>query len=129
MHPTTAIAIVLAHFIGDWLFQSREMAINKSKSFIVLMKHLSILSITMLASSMTLDLPTRFCFLWIAMNLICHGIQDWFIWRIAGSHLMKSCSTNEDAYNKKFFWDIVGLDGALHYCTYFLSYWCLTQLA
>jgi hypothetical protein len=104
------------------------MAINKSKKIAVLFHHLLILAATMIVSSMTLGFSFWFGLLWIAVNLICHGIQDWFIWRIAGIHLMKSCKIKEEIYNSKFFWDVVGIDGFLHYSTYFISYWFISKM-
>ena len=115
------ILIVLAHLVGDWLWQSREMALTKSSSFKVLIEHVSRVMIMQ-------SIPGHFIFkeigfeplfIWIGLNFTLHAIQDWFIWRIAAKKLLKSCKTKAEAYETRTFWNVVGVDQALHYIVYF----------
>lgn len=140
MSVIAVLTIIFAHYFGDWLLQSREMALKKSSDIYVLLEHLSMLFLPLFIASFVVfeinpitEVPTAiFTFQivgWLFINLICHGIQDWFIWKIAGKHLMQFCKTKEEAYNSKMFWDIVGLDGMLHYFIYFISYYLLSKLA
>ncbi len=129
MQFSAIIAIVIGHFIGDWLLQTREMALNKSKDVNWLLMHLGILSIPIFIVSFSLHLSYNLCAVWFLTNIILHGIQDWNIWRIAGYFLAKTCKTKEEAWNTSLFWNVVGLDIALHYCVYFTSYWLLLKIS
>lgn len=121
-----AVLIVLAHFLGDWLWQSRDMALRKSSEIKVLIEHVS-------RVGLILTVPAYIIFdsfvplvIWITINLVLHAIQDWFIWKIAAKVFLKSCKTKEEAYNKQAFWNIVGLDQFLHYFVYFTTLIALT---
>ena len=41
----TAFIIVVIHFIADFIFQAEEWAVNKSKSNLALLKHVSMYTI------------------------------------------------------------------------------------
>lgn len=65
------IGIFLTHLIADFVFQSHEMAQNKSKKLSVLAQHCGIHLI---------------CFMWVGwkfaiLNALLHAVIDWNIWR------------------------------------------------
>jgi hypothetical protein len=123
------LTILLAHYIGDWLFQTRYIAENKSKKLSVLFKHVSIYGLTLLCLvgwSMPLE---TFC-VWLAINVTAHAIQDWFLWRIAATVVAKKLPKSYDmidVYKSKAFWDTVGTDQFIHYMILFSTYISLTK--
>lgn len=83
MDKYLVITLVAAHFLGDWVLQPRWMAINKSKLSIVLFHHLMIVN-TILSFVIFYpyhDYPISRVYYWL-INIVAHGIIDWYIWRI-----------------------------------------------
>ena len=118
------IVIVILHFIGDWLFQSRWMADNKNKFSIegwdAWFQHIGAYTGTMLAG-MYIFLTVFYPQLvqgphgpgWVLINGIMHGVQD----------KITSYFTHKLYEKKKFhaFFTVIGFDGMLHYLTLFIS--------
>jgi hypothetical protein len=110
------ILITLGHFIGDFIFQSRDMGRRKSENSSVLVLHGLILFGIIAPITLFLNLS-----LWFAVsNSILHMLIDWFIWR--GYKLRMSKNINRNYWEDKCFYLVIGLDQYLHYLTIFILY-------
>lgn len=105
------ITAIACHFYGDWYLQSRDTAINKSKDPMYLVIHLTQLSVAMIP--LALFLPDRW--VWVPTYIVLHGIQDWFLWRVA-----KRWVSPYHYWENKRFYDTIAFDQALHLVTLFL---------
>lgn len=105
-----AIYLVLAHFFGDWLLQSRKMAQNKSQDLWTLLCHLMVVT-AIIAYALALFMGRRFlahtdAFIYLlTLNAVSHGLIDWFIPRIY-LWIRGDC-----AYERGAFWQPVGGEG------------------
>jgi hypothetical protein len=100
---TTILLIVWMHFVADFLFQTDQMAINKSKSN----KWLTIHIVCYIA--------IFFVFGWkyAIVNAIGHWITDWCSSRLT-SYLWKK-------EQRHWFFVVIGLDQAIHLTTLILT--------
>ena len=100
------ILIVWLHFVADFIFQSDRIAINKSKSNLVLLEHV-----------------VKYCILfliigtWFAvLNAALHFIVDWCTSRITSYYWSKD--------KRHEFFVTIGCDQALHLtCLTTTYYW------
>lgn len=107
------IAILLTHFIADFVCQTDQMAINKSKSN----KWLTIHVATYLIPFMVLpffifdNLIIGIC--WVYFNCAVHWIQDYYTSRL-----------NAKLYNlsRHWFFVAIGFDQFIHYTVLLISY-------
>ena len=79
------IIAVLGHFIFDWILQNREVAKTKSKDFKALVNHIIYdISVYMIFLFVFIDTcyPYGFTILILLINIILHGLIDWFLPRI-----------------------------------------------
>jgi len=69
------LLLLISHFVGDFVLQSRKIATTKSSNLSSLLIHLTILFCSLIPISLylkiSLFIPLLYC--------ILHGIQDWFI--------------------------------------------------
>jgi len=72
MEINTIIYILIAHFIGDFIFQSNYMALNKSSSNKVLFLHILTYSIPLLVLNVY----------WAILNSLLHFIVDYVTSRV-----------------------------------------------
>ncbi len=107
------IALVLAHFVGDWFLQSRAMARAKSRDLSVLLTHVARVTACIALVSIPFRLPdidnVAMALLWYA---VIHGLQDWFGWRWYGrvyGHLSDAGHFRNPAW-----YSTVAMDQALH---------------
>jgi hypothetical protein len=125
------ILLLFSHFLGDWIFQSREIAENKSKNFCVLLKHLLYVHLTLFPICFYIfnfDIVNTLFVLFF--NAILHGIIDWNIWKkypiIIKTLLLKKFSKEEtdikmqnfieyNLYAKDYtFYTFIAVDQFLH---------------
>jgi hypothetical protein len=97
------LMLVWTHWFADFVCQTDEMALNKSKSNKWLSIHVLVYSV---------------CFIWMGwkfalINGICHWITDFITSRI-NSHLVKLES-------KHWFFTCIGFDQAIHITTLLLT--------
>jgi hypothetical protein len=106
-------AILVAHWIGDFIMQSDWHAQNKSKSNFVLFHHVMMYSIPMYFVGVLL-LPLHLFFIWVIINVILHFITDYITSRITSKLWAK-----DDKHN---FFVVVGLDQTLHFLALFSTF-------
>jgi membrane-bound metal-dependent hydrolase YbcI (DUF457 family) len=106
-------AILLAHWIGDFIFQSDYHAVNKSKSNRVLFAHVMMYSVPLYFVGLLL-LPINYALIFVAINVVAHFITDYFTSRITSKLWQKN-----DRHN---FFVVIGLDQMLHAVVLFASF-------
>lgn len=123
----------LAHFVADFLLQSREMGKKKSEVFSVLSQHIKIqflvvalFLIPFIGFMKAIDISF--------LNALVHGLIDWNIWRgykavahyrimnqVAGSNTAeadyKEAVANFKFWDDHYFYATIGLDQLLHIST------------
>lgn len=108
--------LIVQHFIFDWLFQTRWMANNKSKSWAALLAHVAVvslgLSLTLWAIIWSGGSPT-YPLTWVAFNTLAHFVTDAITSRLT-SRLYK-------AGKEKWFFTVIGFDQMIHYLTLFIT--------
>ena len=110
MELSIIIAILWAHFIGDFILQSDYHAVNKSKNNKALLDHIMWYSLPFVV----LTIITPATVLWLLFNVIAHGAIDWVTSRIS-SRLWQQ--------NKRhWFFVTIGADQSLHFTCLFASY-------
>lgn len=100
----TLIFIILLHWLADFVFQTDEMAQNKSKSFYWLTTHVFTYSLF-------------FCgFGWkfVLITFVCHWITDFVT-----SKISSYCWLHEKRHN---FFVVIGFDQFLHIAQLLLTY-------
>jgi hypothetical protein len=119
------IILIIAHLIGDFIFQPRWIGEGKSKSIKILLLHVLIYSLT------TFTLPFIFIdsFSWVNFIYlyIGHFIVDIWTSKLTGyfylKHLDNKNWKNKLGYNyMDFFWWVIGLDQTLHMVHLYLIY-------
>ena len=109
MSITLILLILVAHYMFDWRFQTRNMAENKSKCNKALGRHVLVYFIGMLLvvafSNLTLG--------WAVFNAIAHFVVDYCSSRMTAKYY-------KEGQNKKF-WNTIGADQMVHYFILFLS--------
>lgn len=76
------LVFMFAHFVSDFIFQSREMGKQKSEKFTVLFDHLSIITTGMLAAGILVFRDLQDAAIFAVVNSIVHGVIDWNIWKL-----------------------------------------------
>lgn len=114
------LGIIVLHYIADFIFQTDEMAVNKSKYNRHLFQHVFIYSIIWFIAGLIhlLFFPSlhsdftilNFCII----TFICHFITDYITSRISSYFYKK-----EQRHN---FFLTIGFDQVLHYTQLFLTY-------
>jgi membrane protein insertase Oxa1/YidC/SpoIIIJ len=118
------ITVLVAHFIADWLCQSREVADNKSKDNLVLLMHciiygMGIYFITGFFNAIFKYTSEDIIFLWAIINTVAHFMTDYVTSRLT------SAMYKEQRYREFFL--IIGFDQLIHGVWLFTSYAALTK--
>jgi len=102
------LLLLISHFVGDFVLQSRKIATTKSSNLSSLLIHLTILFCSLIPISLylkiSLFIPLLYC--------ILHGIQDWFIWK--GYKILHSIQSRPVYYEDHLFYSTIGFDQLLH---------------
>jgi hypothetical protein len=104
MELTNVLLLVWVHFFGDFVLQSNDMAVKKSKSVKWLLFHTSVYSVLLFLFGVVFAL----------VNFAAHLIVDFFSSR-AGAYFHR-----QD--NQKGFFMVLGTDQAIHLTTLFFTY-------
>jgi hypothetical protein len=125
-----ALAIVVIHFIADFIFQAEEWATNKSKSNLALFNHVGTYSLLWLFASCILlgierPLESTEWYIFNALffsvvTFIAHFTTDYFTSRIV-SKRFKDGYYGSPIPNLGAF-TIIGLDQVLHYAQLFYTF-------
>lgn len=131
-----AFAIVVIHFIADFIFQAEEWATNKSKSNLALFQHVGTYSlIWLLASCIILGLtrPSETTewyvynsILFASITFVAHFITDFITSRIVSAKF-KNGHLGSPVPNFGAF-TVIGFDQVLHYGQLFFTYHILTSI-
>ena len=112
------VSIVIGHFVGDWICQSREMAEKKIENLWILLLHVltanSVLFVFVLASTQFFSIENNvvFCAIVFCVLLsVLHFIQDLVLWSIY--HDARGLSYNDHKQDKIFF-NTIALDQIIH---------------
>lgn len=113
------LSLLAAHFIGDWILQSREVAINKSKYFRVLLHHTAIVTACLLFAVIPFVPQDRIIAL-LCINWATHIVIDWFGWRF---YKRKFGNLPMDQHlNNYWFYTTIALDQFAHLSILFLIF-------
>ncbi len=104
---------LVAHYVGDFMLQSRDIAVKKSSSILALSTHVAIYAATLLAFSFLVDFTPYQRSVFVIYNGLLHFLVDY-----TTSRITTKAWKNEDMTK---FWDTIGFDQLLHtYCLYVL---------
>lgn len=106
------IALLINHWIADFIFQTHWMAVNKSRNIWALLAHVATYTVVLTTLTSPFFFPNFL--LWALTNGVIHGMIDFVTSRIT-SYLWK----RQDVHH---FFVAIGLDQLLHYVTLFVSY-------
>lgn len=120
MNAFTIVFIILMHFIGDFVLQSRWMALNKSSNNRALFAHVATYSLFLFIGGWVLwykdSIDINLIIAWALINGLLHFITDYITSRIT-ARLWK-------LENKYWFFTMIGFDQLIHYaCLFFTSSW------
>lgn len=121
----TALLIIAIHFFADFVCQTHEMAINKSKSNYWLSMHVMVYTaVTLIAWHFCLLQPATIYhivdyLLFIGFIFSTHWITDYITSRISSKYFGKG------DYHNGFV--VVGIDQVLHYIQLFSAYWLFVK--
>lgn len=115
MSEILIISILLGHWLADFIFQSREMAVNKSHDNKALLKHVGVYSLVLLifmglASGFSLG---QNLLIWVALNGGIHLITDYNTSRLAAYFKINDM--------EPYFWYTIGFDQFIHGATLLIT--------
>lgn len=108
------IAIILIHWIADFVFQTDKQAKGKSKNLRILLSHTFSYSLFFWFFIFAISNNLFFAFYFWIITLFCHTFTDYFTSKI-NAKLWENGKTHE-------FFVCVGFDQSLHYIQLFLTY-------
>lgn len=115
MKATYLFVFFFAHWVGDFLLQTSDMAHYKSTSIKWLTFHVAVYSTALLLFSVWL-MDARSLAWFVFSNAMLHWITDFFTSRIASKYSSRP----------RIFYSVIGFDQFIHYSTLVLtSYWLL----
>lgn len=126
MSLTIIFSVIIIHYFADFVMQTDEMAINKSKSNKHLLEHVYTYSLIwfIFGAIYTISQGNNYVewtvSKFVGITFICHFITDYFTSRLS-SYLYQK----EQRHN---FFLVVGADQVLHYIQLFLTFKLLTQI-
>lgn len=106
--------ILIAHFVGDFIMQTDDMAKGKSKDNVVLLHHVTWYSIPLIFVACLTEIGA----LWVIINAIAHFVIDYFTSR-RSSRLWSEGKVHD-------FFVTVGFDQLLHY-TCLIGSFCVIE--
>jgi hypothetical protein len=108
-------SILLIHWVADFVFQTHNQAIGKSKNWNALLAHTSTYSLVwMIPAALVIG---KMAIVFVGITFIAHTITDYFT-----SRWVKISFDKQDFHNG---FVKIGLDQILHYIQLFLTYYLL----
>jgi len=108
MQLTTMLLLVWMHFVADFVFQTDEVALGKSKSNRLLLKHVLIYGIPFLLVG----------FAYAGVNSAAHFAVDYVTSRVTAELFKQG--------QRHWFFVVIGFDQAIHMTTLFITYQWMT---
>jgi hypothetical protein len=105
------IILVILHFLADFVFQTRDMAINKTRSYKALSKHCVVVFLFMFFGSMN--------FYFALTNAVLHGFIDKNIWRY---YRRQNKKEGINPCEDQKFYITLGMDQAIHMIVMLISF-------
>jgi hypothetical protein len=143
MYLTEIFAIIIIHFIGDFVLQTDKQARGKSKNWNHLLEHTFKYSVLWSIPMCYFLLTPITGVIFVLITFICHTITDYFTSRLNNKLapkeeviILKWYKNQEEEPFVRFpkgrsyhnFFVSVGFDQVLHYIQLFLTYYYLKQL-
>lgn len=118
------LAIILIHWLADFVLQTDKQAKGKSKNWTDLLSHTGIYSLIWLIPSLIIffnqsEIGIIKALSFILITFVCHTITDYFT-----SRLNSKLWSEGKVHN---FFVSVGFDQVLHYVQLLLTYYILTK--
>jgi hypothetical protein len=131
-----AFIILVVHYIADFIFQTEEMGVSKSKSFFILLKHTFVYTLVFYSAFIIIGIYdgvigldgfeiTLKWFLFFPITFITHTLVDFLSTKIKSKQFI-----NKQFYTKGLnfgFFSMIGLDQVIHYGILFLTYYFVTN--
>lgn len=118
-------AIIIIHWVADFVFQDEKWALGKSKNWKDLLNHTLMYSLIWFTIGIFI-FSIQITFIFYLITLILHTITDYFTSRIVSKKFAKnhlgSSIPNFGAFS------IIGFDQVLHYVQLFTTYYYLKTL-
>ena len=102
---------LVAHWAGDFVFQTSNMALGKSKSLKWLNIHVSTYTAILLIFSVFI-LPKDVILLYVLVNGTLHWVTDFFTSKLAANYYDRP----------RMFYPILGFDQLVHVMTLFITF-------
>lgn len=108
-------ALIILHFLSDWILQPRAVAKRKTTNIMWLLKHLIVIHCTFALFSFVVGIPQWVCLI----NTVAHGLIDKTVWKLFS---LTRGPFNEEylKYNKHaedyWFYFTIAVDQTLHIC-------------
>ncbi|WP_405206415.1 DUF3307 domain-containing protein [Aquimarina sp. LLG6339-5] len=103
--------ILIAHWIGDFAFQTSKMALRKSEEIKWLGIHVIVYMAVLGVFSIFL-FPIRTAIIYIIINTFLHGLTDFFTSKLTMHYREKP----------RIFFPLLGLDQMIHGITLYVTY-------
>lgn len=133
---TTIYVLLVAHFVGDFIFQSDWMALNKGKRWDALALHVGVYTGVLLAFIAWANFlrhgygPVEPALWFVGVNAVAHFVQDaitsringrlWFLPQV-GQGMRPEWIQVEVKNTRHWFFVGIGADQLLHYLTLFVT--------
>jgi fatty acid desaturase len=126
MNYLDLIFILFIHFVADFLFQSRQMGVKKSRNIYWLFAHVYVYSIiTFLGWIYFFNLNIKMSFELISLTVFSHFLTDYITSKLSSKFYLKSKkskSLKESKYFEWLFWSTIGFDQLIHAITLILTF-------
>lgn len=138
---TPLIFILITHFIGDFVFQTRWMARNKSSSIYALFLHVFTYSVTLAIPFIWMFDNMDMWFFFIFINFFLHGVTDFCTSRLTRKYYLEMKASEEKLkypleyhsyavqdmmISEKNFYMTLGFDQLIHMLTLVLTYYWMS---
>ena len=106
------LTLIVAHYVGDFVLQTSDMATKKSHSAFWLSAHVAVYTAT-LALFTVWYWSTAYFIAWLITNAVLHWFVDYTTSRLNAEYQKRS--------EVKAFWNCIGADQAMHYVSLILT--------
>jgi len=122
-YMNAAIILLAAHFIGDWVLQSRKVATTKSKDFGSMMIHATTIFFSLLVAGVLLFNSPKALIIFIFGNTLLHITQDSLVWSFYA--VFNTNKPDIKWWEDYWFYTFIAVDQFVHISWLFISYYLL----